>query len=73
MPEAIEQFEQSLKINSGNYFVHNNLGLALMQSGRLLEAVEQFEQALRLEPDYAVARENLHKAQTLLKLNPAKN
>jgi len=72
-PEAIEQFEQSLKINSGNYLVHNNLGLALVESGRLLEAIEQFERALKIRPDYADARENLHQAQTLLKLNPAKN
>jgi len=71
--EASKQFEQSLKINSGNHLVHNNLGLALMESGRLLEAVEQFEQALRIRPEYAGARENLHQAQTLLKLNPAKN
>jgi len=72
-PEAIEQFEQSLKINSGNHLVHNNLGLALVESGRLLEAIEQFERALKIRPDYADARENLHQAQTLLKLNPAKN
>ena len=38
---------------------HNNLGIALFQTGRIQEAVEQFNQALKLKPDYANACYNL--------------
>ena len=36
----------------------NNLGVALLQAGRLGDALESFEQATRLAPDFAEARQN---------------
>jgi tetratricopeptide (TPR) repeat protein len=57
--EAIEQYEQALRINPDNADAHNNLGAALMRQGRLPEAMEQYEQALRIEPDFAAAHNNL--------------
>ena len=38
---------------------HNNLGVALVQTGKLPEAIEQFKQALQFKPDYINAYTNL--------------
>jgi predicted O-linked N-acetylglucosamine transferase (SPINDLY family) len=38
---------------------HNNLGIALRDSGKLVEAVANFRTALRLEPDHTEALNNL--------------
>ena len=38
---------------------HNNLGLSLVQTGRVEEALPQYAKALELSPDYAVAHNNL--------------
>jgi tetratricopeptide (TPR) repeat protein len=51
--EAIEQFEQALKINPDLAKVHYNLGVVPMQSGRLPAAIEQFEQALKIDASRA--------------------
>ncbi len=45
--------------NPGAWQAHNNLGIALMRSGRLPEAIRHYEQALRVMPDYAAAHHNL--------------
>jgi protein O-mannosyl-transferase len=57
--EAIEQFEQALKIKPDFAKAHYNLGTALMQTGRVAEAIEQYEQALKIEPDHPYAHNNL--------------
>jgi hypothetical protein len=56
--EAIEQFEQALKIEE-NVTSHINLGTAFGRIGRVPEAIEQFELALKFEPDNSVAHSNL--------------
>ena len=38
---------------------YNNLGAALMKSGRLSEAIEQFQTALKIKPEFADAHYNL--------------
>lgn len=38
---------------------HNNLGIALIQQGRLAEAAQCFRHALRVQPDYAEGHSNL--------------
>jgi tetratricopeptide (TPR) repeat protein len=45
--------------NPDCYMAHNNLGVALSQTGREKEAVGEFEQTLQLEPDDAQAYFNL--------------
>jgi len=57
--EAIEHYEQALRLNADYAEAHNNLGDALMGSGRMSEATEQFEQALRIKPHYAEPHYNL--------------
>jgi Flp pilus assembly protein TadD len=44
-------FRQTLARNPDSSFLHNNLGVILMASGREAEAVSEFEAAVRLTPD----------------------
>ena len=60
--EAIDHYNQALKINPGYVRLHNNLGAALIKAGRNLEAIHHFSKALRLKPDYAEAHNNLGNA-----------
>lgn len=57
--EAIDQFNQSIRINPGYVIAHFGLGTALQQNHQLPEAIDQFNLALKLGPDYAYARNNL--------------
>ena len=59
LPEAIEQYEQALRIRPDIAVAHYYLGAALNQAGRVPEAIEQYEQALRIEPDFLEAHFNL--------------
>jgi tetratricopeptide (TPR) repeat protein len=59
VPEAIEQYEQALRLYPDYAKAHLNLGIALGQTGRVREEIEQYEQALRINPDYAKAHRNL--------------
>jgi tetratricopeptide (TPR) repeat protein len=54
--EAIEQYEQALRLFPNYPKARVNLGIALEQTGRAPEAIEQYEEALRLDPDYVKAR-----------------
>ncbi len=45
--------------NPGAGLAHNNLGIALMRSGRLQDAIAEYEQALRIKPDFARAHYTL--------------
>jgi hypothetical protein len=57
--EAIQQYEQALRLYPNYPKAHLNLGIALEQMGRGPEAIEQYEEALRLNPDYVKAHYNL--------------
>ena len=45
-------FRETLARNPGSSFLHNNLGVILMSTGREREAAAEFEAAVRLTPDY---------------------
>jgi hypothetical protein len=49
----------TLKHNPGAWTVHNNLGIALQESGRLSESIKQLEEALQIKPDYVEGHYNL--------------
>jgi tetratricopeptide (TPR) repeat protein len=57
--EAIQQYEQALRLYPNYPKAHLNLGIALEQTGRGPEAIEHYEEALRLYPDYVKAHYNL--------------
>jgi tetratricopeptide (TPR) repeat protein len=52
-------FRATLARNPGSSFVHSNLGVILMSSGREAEAATQFAEAVRLTPDDPTYRVNL--------------
>jgi protein O-mannosyl-transferase len=60
LPEAIEEYQASLRIYPDFAETHNNLGNALAKiPGRLLDAARELEIATRLDPGYAHGHYNL--------------
>ena len=59
LPEAIGEFEASLRLQPNEQGTHNNLGNALVRAGRGPEAIEEYRAALKLQPDFAPALYNL--------------
>jgi protein O-mannosyl-transferase len=55
-------FRHALAVTDDNFIAHNNLGLALMQTGRVEDAVPHFRQALSIRPAFAEAHNNLGNA-----------
>jgi tetratricopeptide (TPR) repeat protein len=65
-PEAIADFEQSLRIEPANPDAQVNLGNALVRSGRLADAIDHYQAALRLQPGAVDARTYLAEARSQL-------
>ncbi len=59
MSQAIEQWDEALRLRPDDVDAHFNLGLALEKTGRTPEAIEHYQQALKLRPDFAAARNAL--------------
>ncbi len=57
--EAIDYFLQAVEINPENYYVLNNLGLALIRTGEFQEAKEYLEKAVEQDPQEAFIYNNL--------------
>jgi len=57
--EAIESFDQAIKLKSKYAEAHNNRGATLAQIGNDEAAVESFRKAIAIKPDYADAHYNL--------------
>jgi len=51
--------EHALAVTSDNWMAHSNLGLALVEQGRMQEAAAHFREAVRIVPKLANARINL--------------
>jgi len=62
LPEAIDQYEQALRLRPDDAQTRYNLGIALLPLGRTQEAIELWEQALQIKPDLAEAHYNLGNA-----------
>ena len=57
--DAIEHYEEALKIKPDYIEAQNSLGLTLVHLGRIPEAIARYEQALKIKPDYEQAHNNL--------------
>ena len=57
--EAIEHYEQSLRLKPDYDDAHDNWGNALVQLGCFAEAIDHYESALRLRPERVNAHSNL--------------
>jgi tetratricopeptide (TPR) repeat protein len=56
---SVRLFEHALKVTSGNYVIHNNLGFELVIKGQTDRALEHYKQALRINPEFELAHVNL--------------
>jgi stress-induced-phosphoprotein 1 len=56
---ASRQFGFALKLQPDDANVEANLGAALAELGRFPEAKSHFERALQIDPNQALAKENL--------------
>jgi len=56
--DSITLFERSLEVTTGNYFVHNNLGVSLEAAGRREEAAHHYAEAVRINPGWPEAQNN---------------
>jgi len=57
--EAINQYQEAIRLIPGYAEAHYNLGTAFQKKGQIDEAISQFQEAIRLTPDYADAHNNL--------------
>lgn len=60
-------YEDILAKNPGCWMARNNLGIALLEDGRIEEAAFQLEEAIKVHPEMAEAQNNLGNALTKLK------
>lgn len=77
-------YRHTLRVTSGNYVIHNNLGSALANKWDLDAAMLEFQESLQINPNYAEAHYNLgmafamkgnvdaaiHELQEALRINP---
>ena len=56
---SIELFRHALEITADNAVAHNNLGNAILHSGKSDQAYEHYAQAIRIIPDFAEAHYNI--------------
>jgi tetratricopeptide (TPR) repeat protein len=57
--EALEHYQQALRLDSSSAKVHANLGATLAELENYQEGIKELEQALSIEPGYVNARLNL--------------
>ena len=53
--DKISLWNHVLRLDSGNYIAHDNLGIAIGKLGRIDESIQHFLEALRIKPDFAGA------------------
>jgi Flp pilus assembly protein TadD len=66
LPEAIEQYQEAIRLNPDDASPHNNLGTAMLALGRPAEAAKHCEAALRVDPAFVGALNNLGTAMLAL-------
>lgn len=56
---SVSLFQHAIDVTEANYLAHNNLGVALMEEGRLNEAMDQYREVLKVDPRYVKAHNNM--------------
>ncbi len=56
---SITLFEHAIQVTDNNYLAHNNLGVALSDTGKREEAMAHYREAIRIKPSYENAHINL--------------
>ena len=59
LPEALEQYQEVIRIKPDYAEAHNNLGNALAGTGHAAEAMEHYREAIRIDPEFADPHNNL--------------
>ena len=57
--DSISLYKHALRVTTGNYLVHNNLGAELLKRGETDEAIAHLREAVTMQPRYTSARINL--------------
>lgn len=57
--QAVPEFERAARLLPEQSEIHNHLGMALAQSGRVDDAVREFERAVEFDCDNSAAEQNL--------------
>jgi protein O-mannosyl-transferase len=67
IPEAIEEYQEALRIKPDYAIAHDSLGGLLMRvPGRLNDAIAEYQAAVRSQPDFVLAHNNLGIALALI-------
>jgi len=61
---SISLFEHTLNVTTDNYVMHSNMGVALVEQGKIDKAIAHYREALRIKPDDIDARYNMANALT---------
>ena len=59
LQEALENYNESIKINPNYIQAYNNLGACMFKLGRIDEAIQSYEKAIEIQPNHADAHNNL--------------
>ena len=57
--EAIEHYQEAVRIKPKYARAHSNLGSVLHEQGQIDEAIKHYQEALRVKPDYVKVHNNL--------------
>jgi protein O-mannosyl-transferase len=60
--EAMQHYQEALRLKPGLVEAHNNMGIALSDMGRVTEGIEQYKEGLRMNPRSPEAHYNLGNA-----------
>lgn len=60
--EAMEHYQEAVRLKPDYVEAHNNLGFALSHVGKTTEAIAQYEEALHIDPEDVEAHNNLGNA-----------
>ena len=52
-------FSHAISVTEGNWVAHNNLGLYVMNEGKIDQAISHFQQSIKAKPSYVIAHINL--------------